>query len=212
MKRISYPISGQHLYLKLAVFLTGLAIGVDSSLRQLLIQLILILVILGFEPSLYRLFLNSLKRLLPFFAGYWVFATLFAQDFLTTVFFSIQILYLIAVTVYVLGNVKLKDIAIESKRLRRWKTVNYLFYYLFATIYFIEAFFAEYRNLKQVKGGNLVLAQIRDVLKNVSSLSPEINTSVTDLLSFEREKEIHNYRANYLGIFFLALLVIVHSL
>ena len=83
---------------------------------------------------------------------------------------------------------------------------------MFATISFIEAFFAEYRNLKQVKGGNLVLAQIRDVLKNVSSLSPEINTSVTDLLSFEREKEIHNYRANYLGIFFLALLVIVHSL
>jgi hypothetical protein len=81
MKFISYPISGQHLYLKLAVFLTGLAIGVDSSLRQLLIQLILILVILGFEPSLYRLFLNSLKRLLPFFAGYW-----FLQLFLLKIF------------------------------------------------------------------------------------------------------------------------------
>ena len=211
MKRISYPISGQHLYLKLAVFLTGLAIGLDSSLRQLLIQLILILVILGFEPSLYLLFLNSLKKLLPFFAGYWVFATLFAQDFLTTVLFSVQILYLIAVTVYVLGNVKLKDIAIESKSLRKWKLANSVFYYLFATMFFIKAFFAEYKNLKQVKGGNLFLAQIADVLKRVSSLSPQINKTVTDLLSFECEKDILNPYVNYLGIFFLAILVIVHG-
>ncbi len=101
MKWLNHPLSGQHFYLKSAVFLTGLAIGLDSSLRQLLIQLVLILTILIFEPKLYLSLLNALKKLLPFFAGYWVFATLFGQEFLTTVFFSVQILYLIAVTVYV---------------------------------------------------------------------------------------------------------------
>ena len=79
MKWLNHPLSGQHFYLKSAVFLTGLAIGLDSSLRQLLIQLVLILTILIFEPKLYLSLLNALKKLLPFFAGYWVFATLFGQ-------------------------------------------------------------------------------------------------------------------------------------
>ncbi len=83
MKWLNHPLSGQHFYLKSAVFLTGLAIGLDSSLRQLLIQLVLILTILIFEPKLYLSLLNALKKLLPFFAGYWVFATLFGQEFLS---------------------------------------------------------------------------------------------------------------------------------
>ncbi|CAO80410.1 hypothetical protein [Candidatus Cloacimonas acidaminovorans] len=212
MKWLNHPLSGQHFYLKSAVFLTGLAIGLDSSLRQLLIQLVLILAILIFEPKLYLSLLNALKKLLPFFAGYWVFATLFGQEFLTTVFFSVQILYLIAVTVYVLGNVKMEQIASQSRWLRKWKPVNSLFYYLFATVFFTRSFFAEYKKMKLVKENNFSLAQLSDVLANVSALSPQISNSVTNLLTFEGEEKNSNPQANYLGIFFLALLVIVHGL
>ncbi len=123
---VESSLSGQHFYLKSAVFLTGLAIGLDSSLRQLLIQLVLILTILIFEPKLYLSLLNALKKLLPFFAGYWVFATLFGQEFLTTVFFSVQILYLIAVTVYVLGNVKMEQIASQSRWYKKMETGKFI--------------------------------------------------------------------------------------
>lgn len=212
MKWLAHSISDQHFYLKTAVFITGLAIGLDSSLRQLVIQLLLLLVILAIEPSLYLLFLRALKKLLPFFAAYWIFATLFAQDFLTTVFFSVQILYLIAVTVYVLGKVHLAKIAAESYGLRRWKLVNSLFYYLIATVYFIRAFFAEYKSLKLTKGSNLFLAQISEILNRVSLLSPQIHESVTELLNSKATENTVNLSANYMGILLLALMVIVHSL
>ncbi len=66
MKWLQHPISGQHFYLKAAVFLTGLAIGLDSSLRQLVIQLLLILAVLVLEPQLYLALLAAIKKLLPF--------------------------------------------------------------------------------------------------------------------------------------------------
>jgi len=212
MKWLKHPVSGQHFYLKAAVFLTGLASGLDSSLRQLVIQLLLILAVLVLEPQLYLALLAAIKKLLPFFAGYWVFATLFAQEFLTTVFFNVQILYLIAVTVYVLGNVKMEQIAYQSRFIRKWKPVNSLFYYLFATVFFTRSFFTAYKELKLSKESNLSIAQLFSVLANVSALSPEISDRVTNLLSFERAEKTVNRRANYLGIFILALLVIVHSL
>jgi hypothetical protein len=212
MKLLYHPVSGQHFYLKSAVFLTGLVIGLDSSLRQLLIQLVLILIILVFEPKLYLSLLNALKKLLPFFAGYWVFATLFGQEFLTTVFFSVQILYLIAVTVYVLGNVKLEQISNQSRGIRKWKPVNSFFYYLFTTVFFTRLFFTEYKNIKLTKKNNLSLAQLFAVLENVYSMSPQISNSVTNLLNFEEDNVTSNRKANYLGVFFLALLIIVHGI
>ncbi|NLM91093.1 MAG: hypothetical protein GX179_07930, partial [Candidatus Cloacimonetes bacterium] len=82
----------------------------------------------------------------------------------------------------------------------------------FATVFFTRSFFAEYKKMKLGKENNFSLAQLLDVLANVSALSPQISNSVTNLLTFEGEEKNSNPQANYLGIFFLALLVIVHGL
>jgi len=43
-------------------------------------------------------------------------------------------------------------------------------------------------------------------------MSPQISNSVTNLLNFEEDNVTSNRKANYLGVFFLALLIIVHGI
>jgi len=79
-------------------------------------------------------------------------------------------------------------------------------------VFFTRSFFTAYKELKLSEESNLSLAQLSGVLTNVSALSPEISDTVTKLLNFESTEKTVNRRANYLGIFILTLLVIVHSL
>lgn len=212
MKWIQNIISGQNFYLKLAIFATGVVTGIEASLRQLLAQVLLLLVFFAFEPVLYRLILSSLRRVLPFFAAYWLFATLLQQDFPITVQFSIQLIYLLLITVAVMGRVSMLRVAAESYNIRKLGWVNSAFYYLFATWLFVQSFFRQYQIRQREVSSEPVVSLLEAVIKSVSAETEAIRTQLREILASD-DHEVHLFiPANVCGILFLALLIIVNGL
>ncbi len=212
MKWIQNIISGQNFYLKLAIFATGVVTGIEASLRQLLAQVLLLLVFFAFEPVLYRLILSSLRRVLPFFAAYWLFATLLQQDFPITVQFSIQLIYLLLITVAVMGRVSMLRVAAESYNVRKLGWVNSAFYYLFATWLFVQSFFRQYQIRQREVSSEPVVSLLEAVIKSVSAETEAIRTQLREILASD-DHEVHLFiPANVCGILFLALLIIVNGL
>lgn len=212
MKWFSQAISSQNLYLKLAIFLTGLVTGLESSLRQLLLQFGLFLAFFLFEPSLYRSLLKALRRILPFLAGYWVFVTIFAQSFPDSLFFSLQILYLLLVSVYVFGKLSFELVAYDSVGVRRFGICNYIYFYLIATYMYLKSFFTSYANLQRNNGSAPMLAQVSDILQAVAKETDSIRNRVRSLLNSPLEPQFPRHHVNLLGLLFLTLLVLLHSL
>lgn len=205
-------ISGTNLYLKLAIFVTGLVTGLDSSARQLLAQIVLSIAYLLMEPGLLRLLVKALRRILPFLTGYWLFATIFSQSFPASVFFSLQVLYLLIITVVMFGNVHLSQIASDSLTLRKFRPLGYLFYYLAATSLYMKAFLSHYRQQQSLGANQLILSVVSSVLHNVSQGTPLIREQVRLLTDQQPHTPEIRPLANLCGIVFLAVLVIAHSL
>jgi len=212
MKWLKEPISGQNLYLKLAIFLTGLVTGLESSLRQLVSQFALFLIFLLFEPVLYRSLLKALRRVLPFLAGYWVFVTIFSQDFPDSVFFSLQILYLLLISVYVFGGLKLGLVAMDSAGLRRIGFFNSVFFYLIATYLYLKSFFRNYATLNSERASQPLAELMTQVLNSVAGETETIRTQVHTGLSQTLSTDDKRSTAHFCGVLFLSLLVLLHSL
>lgn len=212
MKWMHTAISAQNLFLKLAIFIIGIATALDSSLRQLVAQIILFCLYLLLQPSLFRHLLKAFRRILPFFAGYWLFATLFGQSFPGSVLFSIQIIYLILVSVAVFAEVSMGALAHDSKWARRNKWVNALFYYCFATMLYLHSFFFHYHELKPNAKTNVMINSLGDVFGAVTADTDSIKTEVRNILNSDTYVNSGHSYANPVGIVFLAVLVIVHGL
>ncbi len=212
MKWIKEAISGQNLYLKLALFIIGIATGLDSSLRQLLAQIALFLFFLLLEPKLYCRVISAYRRILPFFAGYWVFATLFAQSFPASILFSVQIIYLLLVTVAVFGDLKMSAIATDSQALRRRGWINAIFFYSFATWLYVQSFFHHYHIRHATYSSEPIALLIEEVFKSVSAETEAVRLQVRALL---KPRQIDSHLlipANVTGLLFLALLIVVNGI
>ncbi|PKN73657.1 MAG: hypothetical protein CVU50_02790 [Candidatus Cloacimonetes bacterium HGW-Cloacimonetes-3] len=211
MKWMKEAISGQNLYLKLAIFITGIATGFDSSLRQLLAQIALFMVFLLLEPKLYCRLLSAFRRILPFFAGYWVFATLFAQSFPASILFSVQIIYLLLVTVAVFGELKMNFVASDSQSLRRYSWINSLFFFSFATWLYVQSFFHHYRLCHAAYASEPLSRVIEEVVSAVSAETEAIRLQVRELLEYRKVDSHLLSSANVTGLLFLVLLTVVNG-
>jgi len=212
MKSMKSVISSSNLFIKLGIFVTGIVTGLDSSLRQLLAQLLLFLLYLLCESSLYPLLIKALRRILPFLAGYWLFTALLNQPFQDSVYFTFQILYLLTVTIVVLGNVQLSNVASDSAWFRRLKSLNALLYYFVATFMFMKSFIANYASLKANSPNNALLTLIPEVLHLVSADSSEVQSQVRHILATPARAHQPFRMADFSALVFLALLVIIHSI
>lgn len=205
-------ISGQNIYLKFAIFATGVVTGIEASLRQLIAQVFLLLLFFILEPPLYSLTFSALRRVLPFFAAYWVFATLFQQNFPNTVQFSIQLIYLLIITVAVLGRVSMNHVAAESYRLRKIAWVNSVFYYLFATWLYVQSFFRHYQLRQHNYASEPIVSLLEGVINAVSGETGIIRVQLREILASDSQ-EVHLFvPANVCGVLFLVLLIIVNGL
>lgn len=209
MKWLSSQISGQNLFLKMAIFITGLVIGLDSSLRQLISQSILFLLYLFLQPRLYLSLFSALKRIISFLAAYWVFATVFKQSFPDSVLFSVQLIYLLMVSVVVFAEVPPKTWAYDSRFIRKLSWINALFYYCFATALFVKSFFRQYQAASGVESLKPKLETVFSAVHNDSGI---IGHKVRGILATDSREFGNEASADITGIVFLTLLVLVHGL
>lgn len=211
MKFLPTAISKQHIYLKAAIFLTGLVTGLDSSLKQLVMQAVLFLLAMLLEPSLYLSCFRAFKKIIPFLAAYWVGATLFNTDFLMSVTFSVQLLYLILVTVWVFGRQSFEVWARDSRKLRRIKWINNVFAFAIHTVLYVNSFFAGYARIKPDGNANRLFHDLGDVYREVAAKSPQIQLQVQNILTAQPQRIPNRKYSHLLGLVFLAALALIHG-
>lgn len=212
MKWIPAAISGQHLYLKLALFITGIGTGLSSSIRIISVKIVLFLLYLLMEPTLYSYLFNAFKRLVPFLIGYWLFSIIFSSDFLISIRFSLQLLYFLVLMVSVFGAVSMQRAISDSSQIRQWKWVDSLFAFSLATMLYIKSFSANFIRTRDTEGKQAFLEQIESVLTAVNNDTENIKLRLGSLMNAPGNKANWISQANVTGLFFLALLVIVNGL
>ncbi len=204
-------IRNQHLYLKFAIFLFGIAGTLEVSLRQLALQSLLFILFLATEPRLYALVIFAFRKLLPFFAAYWLLATLFKIEFMVSVLFSGKILHLVFITVAAWGAVDKSALLGQSKLFRKTKIGKNVLSFTLATYLFLQEYIKSYKELPKSEKLGLIVDRAILAGKSVHDKSESIDQEVQELLVQEVPAGSGYWLANLTGLLFLCLLGLAHS-
>ncbi len=205
-------IARQHLAMKLGIFIIGISSAYEVSWRQMGVQAALFLVLMLLEPRLYRKYLFALRKILVFITIYWVFATLFALDYVNSMVFSARILYLLLIMVSVWGSVDKRLVLWQLRPLSRTRLGYRILSYLLGTIYFLKAYMQAYHDLSAGDSIFETLSKAVDAGQRVHAQSPEIGSKVERDLANSEPCNVLCASANMLAAIFLFALVMVNSL
>jgi hypothetical protein len=205
-------IRHQHLAMKLGIFIIGIATGFEASARQLALQCTLFLVFMLFEPQLYAKLLFALRKFLFFLTAYWLFATIFAMDFMASLLFSARILYLLLVMVYTWGSVDKKQLIYQSRICLRFALGRIALSYIISTFYFMREYLNAYRAIPRGESIQSILNRAIDAGQMVHAQSPNIALKVEADLNVQSLEHPTTALANVQAAGFLFLLVMVHNL
>ena len=204
-------LQNQHLALKTAIFVIGIFSAFEANLRQLALQSILTLIFMFFEPRIFKKLIFALRRLLFFFAAYWLFATLFGLDFMGTLIFSGKILFLLLLMVYLMAAVNKELILWQLRYFLRCKYFRSLIFYTLAVYYFMKAYFVAYSRMQSGSEISGILQKALQAGAEVQAQSEEIRHQVSAELSDVKKAQKDSAAANLWGFVFLLLLVILHA-
>lgn len=206
-------IKHQHLYVKLGIFVIGLAAGFEVSLRQLTAQSFLFLIFMALDHTLYFKLFFALKKMISFMAAYWIFATIFAVDYMVTLRFSLQLCYFILIMVFVLGEMDAKALVSQCLLCKYSPKASKMLSFIMASYLFMQEYIKAF---SIVKGDN---GNLRDILQGAiqtgkdehakqSEIAARINCCITAGVSISPQAKW----ANLIGLLFLSCLGLVYSL
>jgi hypothetical protein len=206
-------LSRQNLYLRLLILFLALVGTVDASLRQVLVQILLYLAFFLLNPSLYLMLLKALRRILLFFAGYWLFATVFGIPFPQMLLFSAKITLFVIVTVYAFGNLSWERLLHDTKRLRSWTWGERLVSFFMATTLFFRSY-SRQLSKDHFKAGN----SIGSFLDRMIAAGQEVYGK-TELVRSQMDEALRKDTAlpaetgaNLFALLVLALMAVTNSL
>lgn len=208
------PLLRQHLFLRLIIILIGVVGSLDAKLFSLFYQCALLLVFYLLDIRLFMLLLSALRRSLPLFAGYWLFATLFAIPFPLRVVFSAKLIYLIILGVYALGNLSLSAFVCDTAFLRRFRWGERAVWFVLATIFFVRAYakvFAGKSIKAQSNLGSLIDAVI-DGAKESYAQSEEIESRINRSFDSAADDAHTGISANLIELCLITMMVLLHSI
>lgn len=214
MKESTGILAEQSTWLKLIVLIVSFTLGLDASFRQLLWLLGLFLLFFLLDLSVFKKLLVALRRILPFLAGYWVFATLFSVGFPAMLLFSLQILYFLVITVYCVGTIDLMHFIRDTRSLQRYQLARRLMHLILATSLFIQKYFLLLGE-RQISGSeNLqgVLSSFAGIVQETYSHALEVEHKIKSSLEIKEVKRDFMSLANLLAFIFLAAVVLVGSI
>lgn len=193
--------------------LVALVSALDCSVRQAVVLIALFLMFMLLDHSLYAKLWRGIRISLPFFAGYWLFATLFKTEFPAMVAFTLRLLLLITVTVFCLGKLTLPQVLRDTSWLRRHRLGERLVRYMLATNLYIRAYakyFAQHKPRIRSSIGEIIdnmLGAGAHVLGNSPVIEAQLGYALKLAPSSRKESG-----SNLIDLCLLALLVLVSSL
>jgi hypothetical protein len=205
-------IRSQHVYLKLAIFVIGISSGFEVSQRQLAAQALLLCVYMFADTGLYGSFLFALRKLLTWFAAYWVFALIFGIEFPVSLMFTLKIIYLALITVAVWASVDRTRLWADLYPLVKYRPLRAFLSYSLATYLFLKEYLALYKSKTLPAEISGILDRAVSAGKEMHENSYRIEDKVEDLLRKTPVQQPLCHAANLYGLLFLCLLGIVNSL
>lgn len=205
-------IRDQHLYLKSAIFLFGIIGTFEISLRQLAFQSLLFILFLAAEARLYLVAISAFRKLLPFFAAYWLLATLFKVDFIASILFCTKIIHLVLITVAAWGSADKNALLAQSKLCRKSRLGKRLISFILATYFFLQEYLSSFKELPKSQKPAEILERAIAAGKSVHDESHMIAQRVQELLTRDVFATSYLSAANLAGVLFLCLLGLAHSL
>lgn len=204
-------IRQQHLILKAGIFITGIASAFELNARQLAYQSSLFLLFMLLDKSLYSKLLFALRKLLIFFTGYWLFATLFGLDFPNALLFSGRILYLLLVMVFCWAAVDKRLLLYQSRFCLHTKLGKSLISFSLNTFYFLKEYLNAFRNIESDAELSSIADKALKAGAAVHQKSSAINAKTEAAIAEASTALQGNKQANALGLGFLSALVILSS-
>jgi glycosyltransferase involved in cell wall biosynthesis len=205
-------LSGQNLYLRLILLVLAFIGALEASLRQICLQIALLLGFMLLDLSLYSKLLRGLRISLPFFAAYWIFATLFGVAFPEMLLFTLKLVFFIIVTVYCFGNLGLERILRDTHSLRRYKWGKSLLRFGLATQLFLRGYaryFSRHKPTARTSVSN-GLDSLFAAGAHVYRSSGQTEALLDRLLRRETQAA-PSPRANLLALAAMALLTLINS-
>jgi len=205
-------LSGQNFYLRLLLLILLFIGAVEASLRQVCALTLLFLLFMLLDLGLYPKLLKGLRISLPFFAAYWLFATLFRTDFPAMALFTARILLFIVATVYAFGNLSLQRVLHDTRGLRKHKWGESLIHYLLATALFIRAYAKYFTRHKPNAGSSIgsVLDGMISAGTKVYRTTGAVERHMWTMLREKRENP-ESTPGNLIALSLMAMLVLVTS-
>ncbi|MDP3114423.1 MAG: hypothetical protein Q8M98_06565 [Candidatus Cloacimonadaceae bacterium] len=208
------PLLRQHLFLRLLIIAIGVVGSLDAKLFTLFYQSALLLTFCILDIRLYAKCLNAVRRSLPIFVGYWLFATLFAVPFPARIIFSTKLVFYIILGVFALGNLTLNAFVRDTAGLRKYRLGEKAVVFVLATILFVRAYakvFAGKRIKAESNLGTLidtVIEGARESYAQSAEIESRINSSFNDAAS----ASIKGVYANLIALGLIAMMVILSSI
>ncbi|MEF3694538.1 MAG: hypothetical protein V3576_04235 [Candidatus Cloacimonadota bacterium] len=214
MRLFTGILSEQNLWLKLLIFAVACVLGFDAKIRQLLLLIVLFLVYYLFEPSVYGKLVLALRRVLPFFTAYWLFATLFNTAFPEMLHFSLQIIYFLVISIYCLGTIDTRHFMLDTRKMQRYRWFNQITYVVLATALFIRSYFELLQQHKLNRSASLssVFGYFAEVIKQNYASAKQVESEVESSINSELIHREFFVGQNLLAFGFLTALVLVGSI
>ena len=214
MKLFTGVLSEQNLWLKLLIFAVACVLGFDAKIRQLLLLVALFLIYYLCEPAVFSKLLLALRRIMPFVTAYWLFATLFKTEFPEMLYFSLQIIYFLVISIYCLGTTDIRHFMLDTRKMQRYRWFSQVTYVVLATALFIRTYFEllQQHKLNRATSLSAVFSYFADVIRQNYASAKQVETEVELSIKGELIKRDFFVAQNLLAFGFLTALVLVGSI
>lgn len=184
MKNGKLFFRAQNVALKLIVVVWAvLAVLYTSSLPNLLLVFLFMLMYLLFDPSIYLFWLKTVLKLIPFFIAYFFMGILFGLSFIHQLIISMKIVVLLLFSVYLICTTPKEFLSISTTDNKKLKDFQF---YLVALLRFIPMLIERFKNLR-AKNHN-----------HIANLTEAVNQTAGDIesikISNDLSKDNHLFR------------------
>lgn len=212
MSRSKSILAEQHLYLRFVIMIVAISGNLEATMRQIGMQIVLLLVFSLLDISAFSKLLRAVRKILPFLAAYWLFATLTGTPYPEMLLFSLKLFYFLQITVYILSHLDTAKVLADTAGIRRYHWGNSLVYYLLATMLFLKSntgLFSRVKMRGSSNAGSMLDAIVAGAKANYARAS-EIDATINQEMAETRSSGFSG--ADVLGICLLALMVIVNAI